>query len=308
MLRSIFTAEQNSGLKFLPSWATEWASSMQISRIKFFEASSNRHLYQKLQYPLSGIAVTHTEKWKHIQLHTDGVITTDSVVCNHHVHGSRRGGKPQLNVCCSCCCWPDHYQVQWGAPSKVSLRFEAIQSITELPTSLSLSLSWLQCRWSDRDGRLRGGLHESEICEGTGSKVSLRFEAIQSITELPTSLSLSLSWLRCRWSDHDGRLRGGLHESELVRGLDLPVINHDWSYPHLVLIVDSSHIRRLDRPPCGLAPGSGHNVVVRQCCMIGGSRHSVDVGDVPVGAHVEDLGDEMDATINLMGWELEVIQ
>ena len=92
-----------------------------------------------------------------------------------------------------------------------------------------------------------------------------------------------------------------MHESELVRGLDLPVINHDWSYPHLVLIVDSSHIRRLDRPPCGLAPGSGHNVVVRQCCMIGGSRHSVDVGDVPVGAHVEDLGDEMDATINLMG-------
>ena len=40
--------EQNLGLTFPPSWATEWASSMQISRIKFFDASSNRHLYQKL--------------------------------------------------------------------------------------------------------------------------------------------------------------------------------------------------------------------------------------------------------------------
>ena len=133
------------------------------------------------KYPLSGIAAMRTRKWKHIQLHAGGVRATDSLVRSHHVRGSRRGGTHQLSCFCSGCCWPGHFQVQRGAPSKVSLRFEAIQSITELPTSLSLSLSWLRCRWSDHDGRLRGGSHESEIREGTGSGAAKIGNPIKSI-------------------------------------------------------------------------------------------------------------------------------
>ncbi len=45
-------------------------------------------------YPLSEIVATHTEIWKHIQLHLGGVKATNSVERNHHVHGSCRGGKP----------------------------------------------------------------------------------------------------------------------------------------------------------------------------------------------------------------------
>ena len=157
--------EWNSGLKFLPSWATEWASSMQISCINSLKQVQT-DTYTR-NYPLSGITATCTEKWKHIQLHADGVITTNSVVRNHHVHGSCWGGKPQLNFCCSCCCWTGHYQVQRGAPLKVSLWFEAIQWTTELLTSLTLS--WLQCRRSDCNGRLCGGLHEFEIHVENGS-------------------------------------------------------------------------------------------------------------------------------------------